>query len=165
MKKRLYTEGFTEYGLYALLIFSLLLHRFYGLPNLSLLVLLLPIVFLPYERFGIKSKWNLSLFALPLLYLLHPKDFLSLLLQAFAEELFFRGFLMQRFSIFMVSLLFTLPHVILYTDIFSLLTFFPSLFYSYVYQRTGSLILVSLLHLASNIFWYRWFEYFSVFLS
>ncbi len=146
-------RAYTELLLYGLLLFSLVLHRAYGLPNLSIIVLLLPLVFLPSERFGVKSPWNLSLLALPLLYVLHPQNFMSLSLQAFAEELFFRAYLMQRLSNLNVSVLFTVPHVILYTDLWSVLTFFPSLLYGYIYQRTGSLAFVSFLHLASNILW------------
>ncbi|MFN3598432.1 MAG: type II CAAX prenyl endopeptidase Rce1 family protein [Aquificaceae bacterium] len=145
----------TELLLYGLLIFNILLHRLFQMPNLSTLILLLPLAFLPSERFGVKSRWNLSLLLLPLLYLIHPQNFLSLLIQAFAEELFFRAYLMQSFSPFLVSLMFALPHFILYTDLWSLLTFFPSLLYCYIYQRTNSLALVSLLHLASNIAWFR----------
>lgn len=161
MRGKLYTKGFTEYFLYSLLLLSIVLHKFYNLPNLSLFVLLIPMAFLPYERFGVKNKWNLSLLILPFLYFIHPKDFLSLLLQAFAEELFFRAYLMQRFSTLIVSLLFTIPHVILYMDFFSFLTFFPSVFYCFAYQKTGSLLFVSLLHLGSNIFWFKVFNYFS----
>ncbi len=146
-------RAYTELLLYGLLLFSLVLHRAYGLPNLSIIVLLLPLVFLPLERFGVKSPWNLSLLALPLLYVLHPQNFMSLSLQAFAEELFFRAYLMQRLSNLNVSVLFTVPHVILYTDLWSVLTFFPSLFYGFVYKKTNSLAFVSLLHLASNILW------------
>lgn len=79
---------------------------------------------------------------------------MSLTLQAFAEELFFRAYLMQRFSNLTVSVLFTIPHIILYVDLWSVLTFFPSLLYGYIYQRTGSLAFVSLLHLASNLLWF-----------
>ena len=84
--------------LYGLLLVNLLLHRLYGLPNLSPIVLLLPLAFLPYERLGIKSWWNLSLLVLPFLYMLHKENFLALSLQAFAEELFFRAYLMQRLT-------------------------------------------------------------------
>ena len=163
MKGKLYTKGFTEYFLYSLLLLSIVLHKFYNLPNLSLFVLLIPMAFLPSERFGIKNKWNLSLLILPFLYLIHPKDFLSLLLQAFAEELFFRAYLMQRFSILIVSLLFTIPHIILYTDFFSFLTFFPSVFYCFAYQKTGSLVFVILLHLGSNILWFKIWYFIAIF--
>ncbi|MEN3028151.1 MAG: CPBP family glutamic-type intramembrane protease [Aquificaceae bacterium] len=146
---------YNELLLYSLLILSLFFHRFYGLPNLSLLLLLLPLAFLPSERFGLRSPWNLSLLMLPLLYLLYPRNFLGLSLQAFGEELFFRGYLMRSFSNLRVSLLFTIPHVILYGDLWSWLTFFPSLFYGFIYQKTTSLALVSVLHLSSNVLWFR----------
>lgn len=151
----MFIKRYTEAVLYGLLLVNLLLHRLYGLPNLSPIVLLLPLAFLPYERLGIKSWWNLSLLVLPFLYMLHKENFLALSLQAFAEELFFRAYLMQRLSNFTVSLLFTLPHVILYGHLWSFLTFFPSLLYGFVYQRTGSLALVSLLHLGSNVLWFK----------
>ncbi|MCX7989319.1 MAG: CPBP family glutamic-type intramembrane protease [Aquificaceae bacterium] len=146
---------YSELLLYSLLILSLLFHKFYGLPNLSLFLLLLPLVFLPSDRFGLRSVWNLSLLLLPVLYLLYPKNFLGLSLQAFAEELFFRGYLMQSFSNLKVSFLFTIPHVILYGDLWSWLTFFPSLFYGFAYRKTSSLALVTVLHLSSNVLWFR----------
>lgn len=153
----MFTKRYTELFLYALLLLSLLLHRTAGLPNLSLFILLLPLAFLPAERFGLKNMWNLSLFALPFMYFLYPQNFLSLLLQAFAEELFFRAYLMQRFSNLTVSVLFTLPHVILYADFWSYLTFFPSLFYGFIYKRTLCLSLVAVLHLGSNVLWFSFF--------
>lgn len=154
-RTKLFTKRYTEALLYSLLLLNLLLHRLYNLPNFSPLLLLLPLVFLPYERLGIKNWWNLSLLSLPFLYMLHKENFFALSLQAFAEELFFRAYLMQSLSNLSVSLLFTLPHIILYSDLWSFLTFFPSLFYGFVYQRTGSLALVSLLHLASNLLWFK----------
>lgn len=146
-------RGYTEFILYALLLLNLTFHRLYAFPNLSTIILLLPLAFLPSERFGLKSPWNASLLALPLLYILYPQNFLSLSLQAFAEELFFRAYLMQRLSNFVVSVLFTVPHVILYMDLWSVLTLFPSLLYGYTYQKTKSLAFVSLMHLASNVLW------------
>lgn len=149
----MFIKKYSELILYTLLLLSILLSKFFGIPNLGIFVLLSPIAFLPSERFGLKNPWNASLLFLPILYLLYPINFLSLSLQAFAEELFFRAYLMRRYSNLFVSLLFTLPHVILYTDLWSILTFFPSLFYGFVYQKTGSLAFVSLLHLVSNVLW------------
>ncbi|MCX7739216.1 MAG: CPBP family glutamic-type intramembrane protease [Hydrogenothermaceae bacterium] len=76
---------------------------------------------------------------------------MSLLLLAFAEELFFRGYLLKLYSNLTVSLLFTLPHIILYTDIHSILTFFPSLLFGFLYERTKNLPLVSVVHFISNV--------------
>ncbi|MCS7171704.1 MAG: CPBP family intramembrane metalloprotease [Aquificaceae bacterium] len=150
----MFIRKYTELTLYCLLVASLILHRLYGVPNLGLFILLLPLAFLPQESFGLKSRWNLSLLALPFLYLLHPYNFFNLAFQAFAEELFFRTYLMQRFSNFTVSIMFTAPHVILYQDFFSCLTFFPSILYGFVYKKTQSLALVSILHLSSNLLWF-----------
>lgn len=148
------TRGYTELLLYSLLLLSLLLHRLFQLPNLSIFFLLLPLSFLPVERFGFKSRWNLSLLLLPFMSPLHSQAFLSLALQAFAEELFFRAYLMGRFSNLSVSVMFTVPHVLLYGDLWSWLTFFPSLAYGLVYRKTSSLALVSMLHLGSNVLWF-----------
>jgi len=152
----LFIKRYTELFLYSLLLLSLLAHKLYHVLNLSVFVLLLPLAFLPAERFGLKSPWNLSLLALPFMYLLRPQDFLSLALQSFAEELFFRAYLMQRYSNLFVSFLFTLPHVLLYENLWAYLTFFPSLLFGYAYERTRSLAFVSLLHLSSNILWYEY---------
>lgn len=154
-REGLFTRAYAELLLYSLLLLTLIAHRFLSLPNLSTAVLLLPIVFLPSESFGLKSRWNLSLLLLPLLYFAHPHNFFELALQAFAEELFFRAYLMRKLSNLTVSLLFVPPHVVLYGDIFSWLTFFPSLLFGFVYRKTLSLTFVSLLHLLSNILWFE----------
>ncbi|MCS7308301.1 MAG: CPBP family glutamic-type intramembrane protease [Aquificaceae bacterium] len=151
----MFIRKYTELFLYGLLILSLLSYRFLGFPNLSPIILFLPLAFIPSERLGIKSPWNLSLFSLPFLHYLYPENFLNLALQALAEETFFRAYLMSRFSLLFTSVLFTLPHVILYGDLWSVLTFFPSLLFGVVYQRTGSLVFVSLLHLLSNLLWFN----------
>jgi membrane protease YdiL (CAAX protease family) len=58
---------------------------------------------------------------------------------------------MKRFSNLRVSLMFVIPHLILYPGILSVLTFFPSLFFGFAYQKTRSLAFVSFLHLVSNL--------------
>ncbi|WP_345780604.1 CPBP family glutamic-type intramembrane protease [Sulfurihydrogenibium sp.] len=60
---------------------------------------------------------------------------------------------MRYFSNFTTSILFTIPHIILYFDLHSFLVFFPSLFYGYVFNKTKSFILVAVLHFLSNIFY------------
>jgi membrane protease YdiL (CAAX protease family) len=154
----LFTRAYTELAFYSLLLFTLALHKFFSLPNLATAVLLLPLAFLPREGFGLKSPWNFSLLLLPLLYPIHPHNFLGLSLQAFAEEVFFRAYLMRKLSNLTVSILFVFPHVLLYGGLFSWLTFFPSLLFGFVYQKTHSLALVSLLHLLSNILWFELFS-------
>jgi hypothetical protein len=100
-----------------------------------------------------KNRWNLFLITLPAcsftgmgIYTLFSMSF-----SAFAEELFFRGYLMRRYSNLIVSFMFTFPHLLLYQNLQSVLTFFPSLLFGIVYQKTQSLIFVSLLHLYSNL--------------
>jgi membrane protease YdiL (CAAX protease family) len=62
---------------------------------------------------------------------------------------------MKRYSNLEVSLMFMVPHFILYPSILSLLTFFPSLLFGFAYQKTGSLAFVSLLHLVSNLVYFK----------
>jgi membrane protease YdiL (CAAX protease family) len=62
---------------------------------------------------------------------------------------------MKRFSNLGVSLMFVIPHFILYPGILSLLTFFPSLLFGFAYQKTKSLAFVSLLHLVSNLVYFK----------
>ncbi len=79
--------------------------------------------------------------------------------QVFGEELFFRGYLFNTLRInnphlknIVISGLFTIPHIIVYTNFLSALTFFPSLIFGYLYIRTGSIIAPAIFHLFSNIF-------------
>ncbi len=150
---RSFTKSYSEPILYLLVLFSLALHKFLGIPNLSIFFLLFPLVFL---EIRLLDRWVL-------LWLFYPTAFLffdalwllGMTLSAFAEELFFRAYLMKRFSNLKVSLMFVIPHLILYPGILSLLTFFPSLFFGYAYQKTRSLAFVSFLHLVSNLVYFK----------
>lgn len=138
--------------LYILLIAATIVARFTGLNILVFLVLILPVAFLEESRFGIRNRWNLSVLALaPAVYLYGLNYTLSNSVVAFAEEVFFRGYLMKTFSNLTVSAMFVVPHLILYSDIHSILTFFPSLMFGYAYTRTGSILLATVLHTVSNI--------------
>jgi membrane protease YdiL (CAAX protease family) len=78
---------------------------------------------------------------------------------SFSEEVYFRGLLQERIGntakgVLMVSLLFSLMHVpqfIVYKDIYSLLTFFPSLVMGVLYLRTSNLLPPIIFHFLSNI--------------
>jgi len=148
-----FTKSYSELILYPLVLLSVALHKFLGIPNLSILFLLFPLAFLEIRL------WDRWIF----LWLLYPIAFLffdalwllGMTLSAFAEELFFRAYLMKRFSNLSVSLMFVIPHFILYPGILSLLTFFPSLFFGFAYQKTRSLAFVSLLHLVSNLVYFK----------
>lgn len=90
---------------------------------------------------------------------------MQLLLVAFPEEVFFRGYLQNRLGntvkgIIVVSLLFALGHFItlcvggghnLALCSQSVLTFFPSLVMGYLYYKTGTLWASVLFHFLANI--------------
>jgi membrane protease YdiL (CAAX protease family) len=156
-----FTKSYSEPTLYLLVLLSVSLHKFLGIPNFSIFFLLFPLVFL---ELRLLDRWVL-------LWLLYPTAFLffdalwllGMTLSAFAEELFFRAYLMKRFSNLSVSLMFVIPHFILYPGILSLLTFFPSLFFGFAYQKTKSLAFVSLLHLVSNLVYFKGVSNWSLF--
>lgn len=119
---------------------------------LVFVVLLVPLIFLEKERFGLSSYWNLAVFTLiPTVYIVGINYTISTFILAFSEELFFRAYLMKYYSNLTVSAMFVIPHLILYPDLHSFLTFFPSMFFGYVYIRTKSLLFSTLLHTFSNI--------------
>lgn len=147
-----FIKNYSEVFLYLLLLGSLLSRKLFGLPDFSTFILLSPLLFLE-DPLRWKNRWNLFLITLPAclftgigIYTLFSMSF-----SAFAEELFFRGYLMRRYSNIIVSFMFTFPHLLLYQNLQSVLTFFPSLLFGIVYQKTQSLIFVSLLHLYSNL--------------
>ncbi len=150
---RSFIKSYSEPILYLFVLLSVALHKFLDVPNLSIFFLLFPLVFL---EIRLLDRWVF-------LWLLYPTAFLffdalwllGMTISAFAEELFFRAYLMKRFSNLKVSLMFVIPHFILYPGILSLLTFFPSLFFGYAYQKTRSLAFVSLLHLVSNLVYFK----------
>lgn len=139
--------------LYSLLVFSLLLSRFFDhLWFLPFFILLLPLYFLESQRFGLKNVWNLTgLVILPLLLTMDYRYIASVFMLAFVEELFFRAYMMKYHTNLVVSLLFVIPHFIVYTDIHSLLVFFPSLLFGYIYEKSNSLVFVTVVHGIFNI--------------
>ncbi|HWR57968.1 MAG TPA: CPBP family intramembrane glutamic endopeptidase [Thermodesulfovibrionales bacterium] len=87
----------------------------------------------------------------------------ALLFQLFGislpEEAYFRGFLQQGLGntvkgVFVVSILFALTHLprfIFHGDLYSLLTFFPSLVMGLLYYRTSNILPSTIFHFLSNI--------------
>ena len=77
---------------------------------------------------------------------------------AVPEEVYFRGFLQERLgntliSVVIVSILFSLmhvPRVIFYGDVYSPLTFFPSLVMGFLYLRTSNVVPPTIFHVAAN---------------
>ena len=148
-----FIKSYSELSLYLLVLLSVSLHKFLGIPNLSILFLLFPLVFL---EIRLLDRWIFLWLFYPVAFLFFDTLWLlSMTLSAFAEELFFRAYLMKRFSNLGVSLMFVIPHFILYPGILSLLTFFPSLLFGFAYQKTKSLAFVSLLHLVSNLVYFE----------
>jgi hypothetical protein len=78
---------------------------------------------------------------------------------SFAEEVYFRGFLQERLGnnilgVLMVSMLFSIMHVpqfIFYGDIYSVMTFFPSLVMGFLYMRTSNVLPSTIFHFFANI--------------
>jgi len=148
-----FIKGYSEPILYLLVLLSVSLHKFLGIPNLSIFFLLFPLVFL---EIRLLDRWIFLWLFYPVAFLFFDALWLlGMTLSAFAEELFFRAYLMKRYSNLGVSLMFVIPHFILYPGILSLLTFFPSLLFGFAYQKTKSLAFVSLLHLVSNLVYFK----------
>lgn len=141
--------------LYIALIISTAIYKITNLPYFVYFVVLSPILFIDFKSvFSYSIKYDLSIiFILPFLFIHEPLQALNNLFVAFSEELFFRVYLLSYFSNLLTSILFTIPHIIIYQDLHSFLTFFPSLFYGFVYQKTKSFSLVVVLHFISNEFY------------
>ncbi|PMP76941.1 MAG: CPBP family intramembrane metalloprotease [Sulfurihydrogenibium sp.] len=140
--------------IYVLLLVSVFINKIFNVSFLTPFILLLPLIFVDTKDLNLKSVWNFSLiFVVPIFFISDFTLVLSQFLTAFSEELFFRVYMMKYFSNLITSILFTVPHIVLYNDLHSFLVFFPSLFYGFVYQRTKSLILVTVLHFLSNVFY------------
>ena len=143
--------------LYATLIVSSIIYKITNFTYFISVVLLSPILFIDLKSaFSYSRKYDLLIiFVLPLLFIHEPLQTLTLnsIFIAFSEELFFRVYLLSYFSNLLTSILFTIPHIIIYQDLHSFLTFFPSLFYGFVYQKTKSFSLVVVLHFLSNEFY------------
>jgi membrane protease YdiL (CAAX protease family) len=78
---------------------------------------------------------------------------------ALPEEVYFRGFLQERLgntagAVVAVSALFAfthLPQLIFYSDISSVLTFFPSLVMGFLYMKTANVLTPAIFHFSANI--------------
>ncbi|WP_169301981.1 CPBP family intramembrane glutamic endopeptidase [Thermocrinis albus] len=138
-----------------LLIVLLFLSLFVSLPVYP--SLLLPLIFLPPSRFGLMSLWSYVAYAgIFFLPFLGGVSSLSYLFGAFAEEVFFRAYLTPQLGNIRASFIFALAHLSVRFNLFSALTFFPSLFLGWVYMRTRSLPLSVLLHTLFNLLWFNY---------
>lgn len=88
---------------------------------------------------------------------------LMLLFTALPEEWFFRAYLLKRlgrgvYANIIVSVAFSILHAISQNYIMALMVFFPSMLYGWIYQRTGNLITVIILHASSNLIFIVYFR-------
>gem|GEM_PF-2791239 len=81
---------------------------------------------------------------------------------ALPEEFYFRGFLQDELgnnlrAVIFVSILFSfmhLPRLIFYSDLLSIMTFFPSLIMGYLYLKTGNILASTVFHFLANTAFY-----------
>ena len=85
--------------------------------------------------------------------------FFQLLGVSFPEEIYFRGFLQEKLGnnfrgLLIVSVLFSLihlPQLIFHGDVYSVMTFFPSLIMGFLYMKTSNIIPSVIFHFNANI--------------
>ncbi len=166
MEKRHISVYVMIFFLFTALILSRIFPFF---SNIVVAVLLSPLFFYPPKAVGLKNiKKGTAvgfLFSIPLIPFINPKEItflftLNTFLFAFAEEVFFRGYLFKALEIknnhiknVIVSLVFTLAHVIFYGSLFKITVFFPSLIFGYLYIYTGSILAPVIFHAVSNLFY------------
>ncbi len=158
--------------LYIILLVFAILTKFNTIFYYGLYVTLLsPLLFLDYKRLGFLEfkkgiVWGVlsSLIYVP--FILWKSKFLSLEMlnqipQIFAEEIFFRAFFLEELSAslknfhmanIITSFLFMLPHLIINPSILSVLVFFPSLIFGYLFYYSRSIYAPVIFHYLSNIF-------------
>lgn len=152
----------------------------YQLKNLLIPFTLLTLTFLFSDRLKLKFNWQDLFFGLkttfyilliPLLVfflffggITYPSP-TQIIYLAFAvaipEEMFFRGFIQERFgnnwkAIIITSLLFSIAHIpnlIFHGDYLSPLTFFPSLIMGWLYMKRSNLLPSIIFHLFANLFY------------
>ena len=162
---------YSAFTLYILLVLLLSLTYFNSLFfYASFFVLISPLIFKDLKELGLKNYRSGILYGSLLSSVYLPFIWNSISIQNFyqsgqffAEEIFFRGYLLSTVPVknihlrnITVSVLFSLPHVIINPDILSVLTFFPSLIFGYLYIRSGSVIAPFIFHLFSNIFFQQY---------
>ena len=129
------------------------------------------ITFIPYILFVIYYQGNSNLtsfikhFSLPKKYLVETLLY-QILVVGLSEEFFYRGYLQPLIQkkynrviikfldldtgVILLSLLFAIGHIFTYYTIFSLLTFFPSLVFGILRNKTDSIIASMIYHGFSN---------------
>ncbi len=165
--------------LYFILICFAVLSKFYAFfINFVYLILVLPIGFYDFEKLGFKNFRKgffygifSSLFYLPFIITKFPIGAFAQLPYVFAEEVFFRGYGLTvinerlkniHISNIVISVLFTVPHVIINPSLFSVLVFFPSVIFGYLFFYSKSILASVIFHWLSNVFFQVFFYEFLV---
>ncbi len=134
--------------------------------NLAYIVLLIPLAFYDLKKLGFQNYGKgfmygtgASLVYLPFIINGFSINHFLQIPQVFAEEVFFRGFGLSSFdkmnvhlSNVLISILFTIPHVIINPSILSVLVFFPSIVFGYLFIYTRSIVAPVIFHWLSNVF-------------
>ncbi len=158
-----------EITLYTILISFAVLTKvnfyfFYGIY----IILLLPLSFFDLKKMGIFEfkkgiLWGFlsSAIYFPFVFKSFSFVLLNQIPYVFSEEIFFRGFLLQRFNEkfnnihlnnIAVSILFTIPHILINPSLVSVLVFFPSIIFGYLFIYTRSIYAPVIFHYFSNLF-------------
>ena len=162
--------------LYIFLIISLFLSNFISLfYYLVPFILAYPLFFEDFKALGFKNyKKGIivgllsSLFYIPFINLdtLDIRDIFNMSFVVFLEEVFFRGYLFKEIVFpkdshlknILISVLFSISHVVLYLDITKLSVFFPSIIFGYLFIYTGSIAAPFIFHIFSNLFFISFFS-------
>ncbi len=134
--------------------------------NIAYIVLLIPLAFYDLKKLGFQNYGKgfmygtgTSLVYLPFIINGFSINHFLQIPQVFAEEVFFRGFGLSSFdkmnvhlSNVLISILFTIPHVIINPSILSVLVFFPSIVFGYLFIYTRSIVAPVIFHWLSNVF-------------
>lgn len=141
-------EGEYPYILISALLFLPFLDQKWNLPGIA-------------NEVSVAKKYGLLLIVILLfLLLILPFDLTRAMhiffLVALPEEWFFRGYLLSRLggnvrANIISSVIFSLLHGVTKGPVIALEVFVPSLFYGWLYQKTGSILLCVYAHAVSNI--------------
>ncbi|WP_457643157.1 CPBP family glutamic-type intramembrane protease [Persephonella sp.] len=150
--------------LYLILIFLVFAGRFFPYSGFFIpIVLVIPLLVEKDVRLGLSKFSGITagiLASVPFFPFLTSVFNLSVFLQAFFEEVFFRAYLQEKVikktgvhtGIVLTSLLFVVPHLINSFSLLSALTFFPSVIFGYLFFYFRSVWAPAVFHYFSNLF-------------
>ena len=147
--------------LYISLLLGVSVHSFFGFEYITPFVLVAPLFLFDLKELGVMNvKRGIMIGTIFLIFplFIHPSDIDLYFIAnhvgvAIAEEIFFRGFLMRKYSNIVVSIMFVIPHLILIPSLGAILTFFPSLFFGLLYLKFNSVVPSIFAHFSANVFY------------